>query len=198
MQFLDSANHYGELGEHRQQFAAFLTYAALGPTAGYEVEEFRCAFGALPQEGLEESAQSLYPALEGADDQREDYWKNRVQPFWQQIWPKSLDRATPRIAASLAQLAIAARREFPAALKTVSAWLKPIEHVDIVIQHLHDSDLCKEFPLEALSLLSSVIDNQPLALRELKECLKDIVQAAPQLEQDHSYRNLREYIKAHE
>jgi hypothetical protein len=41
LQFLDGANHYAELGEHRQQFAAFLTYAALGPTHGYTAEDFR-------------------------------------------------------------------------------------------------------------------------------------------------------------
>jgi hypothetical protein len=82
LQFLESAHHYAELGEHREQFAAFLTYASLGPTEGYSVDEFRSAIGALPQEGLEQSAQALAQALEGAADQREDYWKNRVQPFW--------------------------------------------------------------------------------------------------------------------
>ncbi|GAL20066.1 hypothetical protein JCM19235_4266 [Vibrio maritimus] len=86
-QFLDSANHYVDLGEHRQQFATFLTYAALGPTEGYTVDEFRAAIGALPKEGLEESAQAISQALEGAAEQREDYWKNRAQRFWQQIWP---------------------------------------------------------------------------------------------------------------
>ena len=88
-QLLESANHYTDLGEHRQQFAAFLTYAALGPTDGYTVDEFRSAMGALPQDGLEESAQTLSQILEGAADQREDYWKHRVQPFWK---PKSPDR----------------------------------------------------------------------------------------------------------
>lgn len=99
-QFLESANHYADLGEHRQQFATFLTYAALGPTEGYTEEEFRAAIGALPQEGLEESAQALSQALEGAADQRENYWKNRAQPFWQQIWPKSATwppRASPSL-----------------------------------------------------------------------------------------------------
>ena len=96
-QFLECAKHYDDFGEHRQQFAAFLTYAALGPTEGYTVDEFRAAIGALPQEGLEECAQTLSQALEGVADQREDYWKNRVQPFWQHIWPKSRDLATQRI-----------------------------------------------------------------------------------------------------
>lgn len=155
-QFLESANHYTDLGEHRQQFAAFLTYAALRPTEGYSVDEFRPAMGALPQDGLEESAQALSQALEGAADQREDYWKNRVQSFWQQVWPKSLDLATPRIAESLTRLIIAARGEFPAALAAVQDWLQPIENPHYVVHLLHESGLYDRFPAEA-HLLDGII-----------------------------------------
>ncbi|HNC61931.1 MAG TPA: SIR2 family protein [Rhodocyclaceae bacterium] len=194
-QFLDSANHYADLGKHRQQFATFLTYAALGPTEGYTVEEFRSAIGTLPHEGLEESAQALSQALEGAADQREDYWKNRAQPFWQQIWPKSRDLATPRIAESLTRLVIAARGELPAALAAVQAWLQPIEHPDYVVHLLHESGLCRRFPAEALLLLNAVIADQQWAPRELGKCLDGIAQVAPQLAQYASYLRLRDYSR---
>ena len=65
------------------------------------MDEFRSAMGALPQDGIEASAQALFQALEGSADRREDYWKNRVQPFWQQAWPKSRDLVTPRLAERL-------------------------------------------------------------------------------------------------
>lgn len=194
-QFLDSANHYVDLGEHRQQFATFLTYAALGPTEGYTVEEFRTAIGALPQEGLEESAQALSQALESAADQREDYWKNRAQLFWQQIWPKSRDLATRRIAESLTRLVIAARGEFPAALAAVQDWLQPIEHPHNVVRRLHESGLCSRYPTDALSLLNAVIVNQQWAPRELRQCLDQIVQFAPHLAQDARYLRLHEYAR---
>jgi hypothetical protein len=194
-QFLESSNHYADLGEHRQQFAAFLTYAALGPTEGYTVDEFRSAIGALPQEGLEESAQALSQALEAAADQREDYWRNRAQPFWQQVWPKSRKLATPRIAESLTRLVIAARGESPAALAAVQDWLQPIEHPHYVVHLLHESDLCRRFPVEAVSLLNAVIADQQWAPRELGQCLDEIVQAAPQLAQDAQYQRLREYAR---
>lgn len=194
-QFLESANHYAELGEHRQQFAAFLTYAALGPTDGYTVEDFRSAIGALPQEGLEKSAQALSQALEGAADQREDYWKNRVQPFWQHVWPKSRDLATPRIAESLTRLIIAARGEFPAALAAAQDWLRPIEHPHYVVHLLHESGLCGRYPADALSLLNAVIAEQPWAPQELGKCLDTIVRAAHELGQDARYLRLLEYSR---
>lgn len=194
-EFLESANRYADLGEHRQQFSAFLTYAALGPTEEYAADEFRSAIGELPQEGLEESAQALSQALEGAADQREDYWKNRVQPFWQQIWPKSRDLATPRIAESLTRLVIAARGEFPSALAAVQDWLQPIKHPHYAVHLLAESGLCKRFPTEALSLLNSVIGDQQWAPRDLGQCLDDIAQADPQLGQDARYQRLSEYFR---
>ena len=193
--FLVSANHYAELGEHRQQFAVFLTYAALGPTEGYTLEEFRSAIGALPQEGLEESAVALSQALEGAADQREDYWKNRIRPFWQYVWPKSRDLATPRIAESLTRLIIAARSEFPAALAAMQDWLQPIENPFYVVHLLHESGLCTQFPADSLHLLDSVIADQQWAPQEVEQCLNEIVQAAPQLAQDPRCQRLREYSR---
>lgn len=194
-EFLESAEHYAELGEHGQQYAAFLTYAALAPTEGYSIDEFRSAIGALPQEGLEESAQALSQALEGAADQREDYWKNRVKPFWEKIWPKSRDLATSRIAESLARMAIAARDQFPTALASVQDWLRPLEHPDYTIHLLHESRLCERYPREALSLLVSIISDRQWAPRELGQCLDQIEQAVPQIIRDPRYQGLREYSR---
>ena len=194
-QFLDSASHYADLGEHRQRFAAFMTYAALESIEGFTVDEFRSAIGALPQEGLEESAQAFLQALEGSADQREEYWKNRAQPFWQQIWPKSRKQLTPQIAESLTRLVIAARGEFPAALAAVQDWLQPIEHPGYVIRLLAESGLCKKFPTEALQLLNAVIPNQQRATTKLGECLDQIVRAAPSLAQDAHYLRLHNYSR---
>jgi hypothetical protein len=189
-QFLDSANHYVDLGEHRQQFATFLTHVALDPTTEYTVEELRSAISALPPEGLAESSQALYQALEGAFDQREEYWKNRVRPFWQKIWPKSRHLATPDISESLTHLVIAARNELPDALAMLQDWLQPIEHPDYTIHLLYESGLCERFPVETLRLLNLVINDQPWSSRELSQCLDEIIQAAPNLAHEHSYQRL--------
>ncbi len=195
--FLDSANHYAELGEHRRQYSAFLTYAALDPIDGYTREEFRSALGALPQEGLENSAQALSQALEGAADQREEYWRNRAEPFWRQVWPKSRNLATPRIAQSLARLVISARAEFPAALAAVHGWLQQLEHPDFIVDFLQKSGLCSQFPSEALNLLSTVVPLQRWAPSGLSECLREISQSAPQLATDTKYTQLNEVVRMH-
>ncbi|MBR4877001.1 MAG: SIR2 family protein [Rhodocyclaceae bacterium] len=194
-QFLDSANHYADLGEYSRQFANFLTHAALNRVEGYTEEDFRAALAALPQEGQEESARALSWAQESAGEQREEFWKNRAYPFWQQIWPKSRDLATSRMAESLARLAIAARGEFPAALAAVQDWLQPLESPNYVVQLLHKSGLCKQYPEAALRLLAAVIDDPPWASQKLGQCLDDIVQAAPELVRNFQYMKLHEYFQ---
>ena len=194
-QFLESAKHYAELGEHRQQFAAFLTYAALALTEGFTMDEFRSAVVSLPQEGLEESAQALFQALEGVAEQREDYWKNRVEPFWHHVWPKSRDLATPRIAESLSRLVIAARSEFPTALAEIQDWLQPINHPSYVVHLLHQSGLCKRFPTDALKLLDFIIDGQQWLPKELGQCLNEIVEQSSQLKSEFRYLRLQNYVR---
>jgi hypothetical protein len=196
-QFLETAHHYAELGESSHQFAPFLTYAALEPLDGYTSEDFRIAFEALPKEGLQDAAQALSQALEGAGEQRESYWRNRIQPFWQQIWPKSRELISNGIVEPLTRLCLAAGAEFPIALTAVQDWLLPAENPFYIVHLLYESGFCNRFPVDALRLLNIVIDNQPWGPPELGQCLDDIVKASPELLQDPQYQKVVTYSQQH-
>lgn len=195
--FLATAHHYADLKETHRQFAAFLTFTALESVDGYTPEDFRTAVAALPQDGLHEVVQALCQALEGAGEQREEYWKNRIQPFWHQVWPKTKDLASSNIAESVARLSIAARREFPAALSAILAWLKPIEHPYYLVHLLQESGLAGMFPREALSFLNAVLDEQPFAPQDIKQCLDAISTTAPKLAEDARFVRLTDYFQKH-
>ncbi len=195
LHFLSTVNHYVDLGESGSRFATFLTYAALEPIEGYTSADFQAAIGELPQQGLEEVARALPQALESAGEQREDYWKNRVQPFWQQVWPKSRDLASDSIVNSLALLSVVAGGEFPSAVALVSDWLRPLDHPDYVVHKLHEAGLCARFAKTALCFLDAIINDQPWAPRELPHCLEAIAQAKPQLKEDHRYKRLAQYLR---
>ena len=194
-QFLATALHYKQLGEHRSQFAAIITHAALESVDGYSSEDFQTAIGALTQDGLNEVAQALSRALESAGEQREDYWKNRVQPFWHLVWPKSRNLGSYSIAESLARLCIAAGNEFPAAVTQVLDWLLPIEHPHYVVNKLHESGLCMRFPDAALRMLDAILKDQQWPPSELGQCLDVIAQAAPNLNKDYRHQRLVEYAR---
>ena len=193
---LDTVNHYSQLAKHNEQFAAFLTFAALDPGDTFTIAQLATAIRALPADGLRESAQALVRALEGASDQREDYWKNRVLPFWEKIWPKSNDQASSTNAESLARLCVATGGEFPSAMAAVGNWLRMVQHPDYVIHRLQESGLSARFPEDALRLLFTIVGDQPSWLpQELRQCLDAIGQAAPNLRQDHRFMRVDELAR---
>jgi len=197
--FLDTVNHYAQLGKHNEQFAAFLTFAALDPGDTFTTTQLATAIRGLPADGLRESARTLVRALESAGDQREDYWKNRVLPFWERVWPKSNDQASGASAESLARLCIAAGGEFPSAMAAIGNWLRPIQWPHYVIHRLQESGLSGRFPESALSFLSAILNDQSSGLaRELRECLDTIAQTMPALRQDHRFVRLDELARRFE
>jgi hypothetical protein len=196
-QFLATAQHYDKLGKHGGQFASFLTYAALNYLNTYTPKEFNTAFSSLPQRGLEKAAQALSQALESSGEQKEDYWNNRIEPFWQQVWPKSRDLASNRIAESLGRMSLAAGNKFPSALTTIIDWIQPIEHPFYIAHRLYESKLSEQFPEQALTLLYAIIDEQPYPHREMTQCLAAIIEADSKLENDPRYQKLSEYLRRH-
>jgi hypothetical protein len=186
--FLETANRYANLGKHSGQYASLLTFAALDPGDTFTNAELASAIRALPPEGLHEVAQTLTRALEGAGDQREDYWRNRIQPFWEKIWPRTNDRALDTNATSFALLCIAAGGEFSASISLVRNWLRTVEHPDYVIHRLLGSGLCARFPGAALQLLDTICADQPRWLSpDLRQCLNAVIQMDPDLAQDRRF-----------
>ena len=193
---LETAAHFEELGKHAEQYAEFLTFVALDQGDTFTNKEMANAICRLPAGGLEHSAQALVRALEGARDQRGEYWRNRLLPFLHNIWPKSRDLITPGISQSIARLCVAAAGSFPEALQILRYWLQPVQHSDYLIHLLHEAKLCEQFPEDALTFLDSVvgIDAQWLP-RELQQCLNDIQRANPQLGNDARFIRLAELIR---
>ena len=130
----------------------------------FNKEELSKATRALPQEGLEAVAAALAGAIDGAGDQRVDYWKNRVVPYLTDVFPNIHEWISPAIRESLGQVCIVAGGAFPAALKLLHAGLQTVKHPDYLVHRLHEAGLCEEFPEPALEFLHlTVEDGQPIS-----------------------------------
>jgi hypothetical protein len=196
--FLDTARHHAALGEHGGQYAALLTFAALDPGDTFTIAELAAATRALPPSGLEDAAQALVRTLEGAGDQRAEYWANRVIPYLHAIWPKTRDKTSPVIAEHLGRLCVAAQDAFPEALALLRAWLQPLAHPDYLVHRLHEAGLCGRFPEQALDFLSLVIgDPAQWPPGDLAGCLEAIRTGAAELENDSRFQQLQDYLCQH-
>jgi SIR2-like protein len=194
--FLETADHYDALGEYGNQYASLLTFAALDPADTFATNELAKATRSLPLKGLEESSQALVNALDGAGEQRADYWANRIKPYLRKIWPNTRENISPSIAERFGRLCIAADEAFPEALEMLRAWLQPPPHPDFLIRRFYQANLSERFPEPALEFLSRLIGDQSQWIPgDLRRCLAAICLAAPELENDARYQRLILYIR---
>ncbi|WP_419610124.1 hypothetical protein [Thiolapillus sp.] len=73
--------------------------------------------------------------------------------------------------------------------------LQPLEHPHYVVDMLHKSGLCRQYPEEALYLLAAVISDQPGVPEALGRCLDEIRKVESRLVQDARYTQLQEYLR---
>jgi hypothetical protein len=194
--FLETAKHYRELGEYGEQYAALLTFAAIEPTSIFSRQELSLATGILPIGGLKRALQTLAQALEGAGEQRKDYWISRIVPYLKRIWPKSRENLSQDISQTFARICVAAEDSFPEAFQEVRAWLLPLDDLHYVIHLLQGKGLCTKFPADALAFLDVIVPGnlrwQPTHLRQ---CLTQISAAQPTLKEDRRYLRLQSLIQ---
>ena len=196
--FLDTAGHYDALGRHGVQYSSLLTFAAMEPGGVFTRRELARATAALPQDGLNNAAETLVRALEGVGGQRVEYWKNRVEPYLRYVWPKTQNIASVSIAESFARVCVAADEAFPAALAEVRRWLQGLAYPDRVVRRLHEVKLHERFPEATLRFLDAIVgDNSHWPPRDLEECLRAIREKIPEIEADRRFRRLVDYLRVH-
>lgn len=192
--FLDTANHYEDLGDLADHYAALLTIIALESQDIFKTSELKSATEALPRAGLQEAAQILVNTLESAGERKVEFWQNRILPYWKTVWPKSRTHLTPSLSATLARLCVVAQEEYPNAFDTLRHWLQPIQYPDFVVHLLEKGGLAKSFPQDTLSFLSVVVDTKtPHPPSDLGACLKSIKETEPSLGDDNCFSRLMEY-----
>ena len=196
--FLDTANHYAQLGRHNEQYASLLTFVGLDPGDVFRNSELALAMRALPQGALEHAAETVARAVDGAGDQRADFWRNRAAPYLKAIWPKTPNVISETVSESFCLACIASGDAFPEALKQVRSWLQSVQYPARIAHPLHEAELDTRFPEPALELLHRVVGDEArwFCPDDLATCLNAIRTAEPELEHDHRFRRLLEILRA--
>lgn len=196
-EFLATAMHYRELRKHSEQYAAFLTFTALEQADTFSRNEFSRATAELPVEGLHRSARALLDALKGAGEQAPEYWRNRILPYINDVWPKNVDLISDEISTVFAQICVAAGDAFPDAYSTLRSWLKALSRPDYTVTILEQAKLCSRFPGATLAFLDVITigEKAEWAPRQLARCLAQIEAADSTLAQDARFRRLLAYAR---
>ena len=199
--FLDTARHYSQLGNIREQYARFLTSIIIHKIDIYTEQELSQAMGHLPAEGLQVAATAFAQTLEGVDEQNcIQFWQNRALPYLE-LWPQENDKLTQEIAESFAEVCVAARSAFPEALNRLESWLKPLRNNSYLLDELSRNQITKNFPEDSLRFLNLVTDEDS-SLRftghfdYLRTCLQDIQEANPSLSSDNRSQKLWDLLRS--
>lgn len=195
--FLETARHYSQLGEHKNQYIRFLTYVALNDLDGYVLNDFIDLFDKLPQEALNEAAGALVDYINANKDQTEEYWKRNIDIFWKEVWPKSKDRMSLKIAESVAEIIILYDDDFANSFANLKYWLKPLKFPYRILDDLVKSQICEKYPLEVLDFISLIIDKEDIySLDKLQKCLKLIAQSNSEVVNDSKYVDLLNLVNS--
>ncbi len=197
-EFLETAAHYGELGELSDPYAGLLTFAALDSVEGFLKSEFSVATGKLPEAGLVYALQTVTDGMDSSGGKIEEYWDNRAKPYFRYVWPKSQALVTPGISAAFSRVIVSTGDRFPEALETLKDWLQQTEQADYPIHLLDENGLATRFPTDALKFLDLIVSRDVgWSLGSVDKCLKEIVAAMPELARDHRFVALDQLLKQH-
>ena len=190
--FFEVPNHFEELGQsYRRQYISLLTFSALDTNAGFTEGEFKTVLHALPIGQLERVANTLFRAMQGAGENKTEYFENRICPFFVKLWPKNAGAKTQDVSKSFALLCSVSGSALPAALDLLSDWLQPVDDINLVAHLLEQSDSARDFPSETLALLSIIVNEQDQWLPEdLKKLLLAIREERPDLQYDADFVRL--------
>lgn len=198
--FLDVVNHLEELDKQVLQYSSLITYIALEPRGLFSNTELAKVTQSLPVKGLVECARSLCQSLEGAGDQRGEYWDHRVEPYFHFIWPKLrsfTDKEEDQLSDILSRLCIEAKTDFPKAYKMLCAWLRPVRHPFYILQQVFEAEIAVTHPLLTLEFLDILIsENTSLVLTNLKAVLGVIENNAPEARSSKKFVRLENQLRS--
>lgn len=196
--FLETANHYSELGPHDRQYASLLTVAALELRDQFTVEELRTALNSLPPEGLARAAKVFANYLNSANDRRVEYWTYRIKPLLKDIWPKTASKRSGPESAAFMELCINAATHFSEATDLLIPMIIKTKRFDLPVKRLAESGVAEKYPEQALRLLDAIVDeSERWPCEDLRTCLNQIVSANGDLENTPAFRRLSEYLDRH-
>lgn len=190
---LETTQNYHSLGNHEEKFSAFITAIALENNSIFSDKELRQLLNSMPSNGLKRVAIVLCQRLKSAGDKKSNYWKNRIKPFIEKIWPSQVSTSDPLLSNLLIKVAIASGENFPEAAQVISNHLTHLERRGFIFNELIESKCCKNFPRDTLQLLNKIHPTKRedcLSDFHLKNCLVEIGKSDPSLKREKIYRKL--------
>ena len=154
-------------------------------------EEVHGVMGALSEDGLKIVLASLRDRLRGEDSKRAQIWREKIQPWLEEYWPRPAARNTPGTSKVIVEMLAKCGDAFPQAVAWALEHLRPIEGGLFRLQRSGQAGL---HPVSTLELLARSVGPNgfpPQHRYTLREMLDEMREAMPEVEHDLRFQRLR-------
>ena len=193
--FLEAVRREGTSSD-RGVAASWLVAICIHYPEWISAPEVAGALSAAAEVGRAAASHVVWRIMSGANEKADTLWRERVEPFLRESWPRQQALRAPSTSLNLARAAIHTRDEFPRAVNTLQDILVPTPDLELVTYELKKGHptLPDEHPVELLRLLASLLDTTcQWADSSLRETLQRIVRACPECTARPEYRKIDEY-----
>ena len=177
--------------------SSLATYLCINFPNIYEAKDKQIIIRNQGIKGLKVCAKFIYGSIKNIElaEQKDTYWKNKIEPFFREIWPKDKEFKNATISFDLVRACLQTTQQFSQAFSKISPLLNKLEKTMIkyIIPDInHYEYICCERNESLLMLLEQIIpDNCDKSdLKQLSEILSIIKNNNPSIEVPKRLENL--------
>ena len=161
----------------------------------YPLEEKQQALLELDEQGLTNVAECIWRIME-ANDQRDNYWNNRLELFMKEVWPKDYSLKKPDISKYLALICISLSESFPKAVKIIKKFLVSFTPNSFLNELQLKGTLIQTYPAETFDLLKAIFTPQYSVSNccFLWEIMKLLLEKAPAIKNDPQFVKIKDFL----
>ena len=158
--FSDTAKFVDNLGKYTNVFVEFLTYLILLDRDIFTSAEYREILSKLPTSKLPQVSSTLGHAIKAAEEKREEYWENRILPFYNYIWPKTKFKDADKASGGWINVCIYSGAAFPHAVRKLKNCLHKKQHLGMTFNSLIEFNHPSTYPKESLRFLDIIVGDR--------------------------------------
>lgn len=192
--FFKIIDHIGSLSEKAQkEYLVALLDIALKQIEAMNKTELQEVFAKLTAEQLAQILICLNDFCPRQDHKISQYFQEEIIPFWEDYWPKSIDKKSVSVSNQLVKLCFSVDESFPQAFQLFKDWFQPIAdegNLTLRMDRLAETDLVEKFPEEILKLFTAIIPDDADEVHDITSNLEKIKSVRSDLEKDSRYQSL--------
>lgn len=189
--------HSKELGKKTEVIFKLFAFICFESTTLYRIEEQQKVLNAIGQEGLKTIARFIEQTMGEKSQQNDQYWKNRIKPFFINAWPKENKFLCSEISQSFAVMSLSLDDEFGNAVESIKSIFTPFNIVWF-LRKLNQSQHIEKHPLTVFDLLATVFDTNIERygfVNDLREVIASLIDKCPDIKNDPRYVKIEQFLK---